>query len=104
MNYETLLKMVGTSRDSAMLRYTLARHLSDSGKLAEAQLQLETAVKMNPVYTAAWKELGKVRDQAGNPAGAAKAWQRGVEISQENGDVQAAKEMTVFLKRLQRKS
>lgn len=104
MNYESLLKMVGTAHDSAMLRYTLARHLAESGKLAEAQSQLETAVEMNPGYAAAWKELGKVRNQAENPEGAAQAWQRGIEISRENGDLQAAREMTVFLKRLQRKS
>jgi predicted Zn-dependent protease len=95
-----LKKMVGTSRDSAMLRLMLARLLSEDGKLDEAITHIEAAVAMEPGYTAAWKELGKLHKQAGNSKDAAEVWQRGIDIAQENGDKQAGKEMTVFLRRL----
>jgi hypothetical protein len=46
------------------------------------------------------KELGKVRRQNEDPAGAAEAWRKGIGKARENGDKQAEKEMTVFLRRL----
>ena len=100
MDVENLLKLVGTERDSAMLRLTLARLLASRSQLEEATVHLQAAVRMDDGYTAAWKELGKVRLQAGDPDGAARAWREGIERARVNGDKQAEKEMTVFLKRL----
>jgi Tfp pilus assembly protein PilF len=100
MNIDTLLKLVGSERDSAMLRLTLARLLAANDELEQAEAHLEAAVGMDRNYTAAWKELGKVRKQNRNPEGAAQAWQDGIEAARANGDKQAEKEMTVFLKRL----
>ena len=109
MDIEGLRKMLGTPRDSAMLRLTLAGALvkrgeMEGGELEEAQSHLEAALAMDNSYTAAWKELGKVRLLSKNPEGAATAWTKGIGIARQNGDKQAEKEMTVFLKRLQRKS
>lgn len=100
MNIDSLLKLVGTARDSAMLRLTLARLLSAQGDHGEAESHLVAALEMDPAYTAAWKELGRVRQQSDDPAGAAEAWRQGIEKARENGDKQAEKEMTVFLKRV----
>jgi len=102
MNIDTLLKLVGTERDSAMLRLTLARLLVADDDLGQAETHLAAAVDMDRDYTAAWKELGKVRQQRGNHAGAAEAWREGIEVARARGDKQAEKEMTVFLKRLSR--
>jgi Tfp pilus assembly protein PilF len=100
VDIETLLRLVGTPRDSAMLRLTLARLLSDRGDLAAAATHLEAALVMDAGYTAAWKELGKVRQKNADPAGAAEAWRQGIDKARANGDKQAEKEMTVFLRRL----
>lgn len=100
MDIASLLKLVGTQRDSAMLRLTLARLLSAQGDPAQAEAHLEAALGMDAAYTAAWKELGRVRQQNDDPAGAAEAWRQGIEKARENGDKQAEKEMTVFLRRL----
>jgi len=100
VDVDSLLKLVGTARDSAMLRLTLARLLGARGSLAEAEQHLQAALEMDPGYTAAWKELGRIRLQNGDPAGAAEAWTAGIGKARENGDKQAEKEMTVFLKRL----
>ena len=109
MDITNLKKMLGTPRDSAMLRLTLARALAQRGEkgggdLEEAQVHLEAALAMDDSYTAAWKELGRVRLLAEKPEGAAAAWVEGIGIARKNGDKQAEKEMAVFLKRLQRKS
>jgi Tfp pilus assembly protein PilF len=95
-----LLDMVGTDRDSAMLRLTLSRLLAAQGEIIQAQAHLEAAVGMDPGYTAAWKELGRLRLQGNDAEGAAEAWRQGVDQARENGDKQAEKEMTVFLRRL----
>lgn len=100
MDIANLLKLVGGERDSAMLRLTLARLLAAQGELAQAETHLEAALGMDAGYTAVWKELGRVRQRNDNPAGAAEAWRQGIEKARENGDKQAEKEMTVFLRRL----
>ena len=100
MDVDSLLKLVGTNRDSAMLRLTVARLLAARSELAEAEAHLQAAIDMDEAYTAAWKELGKVRQQRGDAAGAGRAWRAGIEQARVNGDKQAEKEMTVFLRRL----
>ncbi len=100
MDVARLLDMVGTDRDSAMLRLTLSRLLAAQGEIIQAQAHLEAAVGMDPGYTAAWKELGRLRLQGNDAEGAAEAWRQGVDQARENGDKQAEKEMTVFLRRL----
>jgi len=99
---ESLRKMIGTARDSAMLRLTLARLLREQDEYSEAESHIEAALEMSRGYTAAWKELGRIRQQSGDREGAAEAWGQGIEIARRNGDKQAEKEMTVFLKRLER--
>ena len=100
MEFARLLDMVGTDRDSAMLRLTLSRLLAAQGQVVQAQAHLEAAVGMDPGYTAAWKELGRLRLQGNDAEGAAEAWRQGIDQARENGDKQAEKEMTVFLRRL----
>ena len=102
MDIASLLELVGTQRDSAMLRLTLGRLLGARGDLEQAEAHLEAALAMDQGYTAAWKELGRIRQQNDDPAGAADAWRQGIETARERGDKQAEKEMTVFLRRLTR--
>jgi len=100
VEFARLLDMVGTDRDSAMLRLTLSRLLAAQGQVVQAQAHLEAAVGMDPGYTAAWKELGRLRLQGNDAEGAAEAWRQGIDQARKNGDKQAEKEMTVFLRRL----
>lgn len=89
-------------RDGALLRYSLGAALLDAGDARDAIAQLRTALGFDPEYSAAWKLLGKAQQAAGNLHKAAEAWRRGIATAQSRGDVQAAKEMQVFLKRLER--
>lgn len=103
MDIQSLEKLLGTARDSAMLRLTLARLLAADRRSDEAERHLTAAVGMDAAYTAAWKELGKVRQSQGKPEAARDAWRAGLEAAQANGDKQAEREMGVFLKRLDKK-
>jgi predicted Zn-dependent protease len=100
MDIDSLRKMIDTPRDNELLRLSLGRLLLGAGQPGEAETHLMQAVRMNPGYTAAWKELGRARQQKGDTGGAAEAWQRGIETARAGGDKQAEKEMTVFLRRL----
>jgi Flp pilus assembly protein TadD len=100
MDIAALEKLIGTPRDSAILRLSLGRLLIAENRFGEAEHHLAEATRMNPEYTAAWKELGRARQRAGDDAGAAQAWRRGLEAARSHGDKQAEKEISVFLRRL----
>ncbi|BDU18933.1 hypothetical protein [Dyella sp. GSA-30] len=90
----------GGPRDGALLRFALGNALLTAGDAATAAEELHRAVEFDAGYTAAWKLLGKAAAALGDAATAADAWKRGIEAAQKHGDKQAEKEMTVFLRRL----
>jgi len=63
---------------------------------------LRHAVDQNPRYSAAWKALGDAHTRSGSVERAAAVYERGIAAAREAGDIQAAKEMEVFLKRLRK--
>ena len=97
-----LRSQLGGPRDGAMLRYSLGNALLDAGDAAQAVLQLREALTFDAEYSAAWKALGKAQLAVGDSAAAADAWREGIGVAEKRGDVQAAKEMQVFLRRLQK--
>lgn len=92
----------GGPRDGALLRYSLGSALLDEGDAVTACEELQRAVEFDPRYSAAWKSLGKACLARRDQEGAAAAWRQGIAVASARGDQQAAKEMTVFLKRLAR--
>ncbi|HLI16745.1 MAG TPA: tetratricopeptide repeat protein [Rhodanobacteraceae bacterium] len=97
---DSLKAQLGGPRDGALLRYSLGAALLDAGETAEAIMQLRAALDFDPNYSAAWKLLGKACLRTGDTPAASDAWRRGIAAAETRGDVQAAKEMRVFLKRL----
>lgn len=97
-----LRTQLGGPRDGAMLRYSLGNALLAAGDPTEAVVQLREALTFDPEYSAAWKALGKAQLATGDATAAADAWREGIGVADRRGDVQAAKEMGVFLKRLER--
>lgn len=87
-------------RDGALLRFSLGSALLDNGEAELAITQLRLATDFDPSYSAAWKVLGKACVEAGQPDSAAQAWRSGIDAAMRRGDKQAEKEMTVFLRRL----
>ena len=87
-----------------MLRLTLARILAQEKQLAAAIAHLESAVRLDPAYTAAWKELGRLQLAEERHEAALAAWEKGIEVARLNGDKQAEKEMTVFARRLRKQA
>lgn len=100
MDISTLEKMLDGPRDNAMLRLTLAKQLVDLDRLEDAISHLQVAVSMQEQYSAAWKLLGKCLTLNNLNEQAREAYRQGILSAQTQGDKQSEKEMTVFLKRL----
>ena len=98
----SLEKMLDGPRDGALLRFSLGNEYLKAGAAAEAANCFAAAVARDPNYSAAWKALGKAHAEAGNPAAALAAYQQGIAVAEAKGDIQAAKEMAVFAKRLEK--
>ena len=98
----SLEKLLGGPRDGALLRYSLGNEYWHAGDLGNAENCFRAAVDRDGRYSAAWKALGKVLGEAGKPGEALAAYERGIAVAAERGDVQAAKEMTVFARRLRK--
>lgn len=98
-NFEAML---AAGKDSPMLRFGLANAYLKAGDSAAAVAHLRQCLVLDSGYSAAWKLLGKALAAAGQSAAAVTAYEQGIAIAEQKGDLQAAKEMRVFLKRLQR--
>ena len=98
----SLEKLLGTPRDGALLRYSLGLEYAKAGEPLRAAQYLRDAVERDPGYSAAWKALGRVLHESGRDAEALEAYKRGIEAARAKGDRQAEKEMTVFMKRLEK--
>jgi predicted Zn-dependent protease len=101
---ERLRRLCGGPRDGALLRFALGSALLAAGRASEAAAEFERALEFDADYSAAWKLLGRARVESGDPARARRAWSDGIAAAARAGDVQAQKEMRVFLKRLDRGS
>lgn len=99
---ENLQLMLDRGQDSPLLRFALGQEFLKAGDLVAAIEHLRQAVDQNPRYSAAWKALGDAHARAGSAERAADVYERGIAAARAAGDIQAAKEMGVFLKRLRR--
>jgi len=97
-----LLKLVGTPRDGALLRFSLGSEYLKVADYGAAATHLGAAVERDPGYSAAWKLLGNALAGGGRVEEALAAFRKGIEVAEKKGDKQAAKEMAVFARRLQK--
>ena len=97
-----LERLLGGPRDTALLRFSLGTEYLKAGDATRAATHLREAVTMDPGYSAAWKLLGRALADAGRPRDALEAYRAGVAVAERRGDKQAAKEMSVFARRLEK--
>ena len=97
---DSLERMLASGQDNALLRFGLGQAYLKEGNLDAAVEHLRAAVAHDEGYSAAWKLLGKALADGGADEEAIDAYEQGIHIAEDKGDMQAAKEMQVFLKRL----
>mgnify|MGYP000499907824 CR=1 FL=1 len=99
---ESLEKMLAKGVDNSLLRFGLGKGYLDLGDNLKAAEHLQRCVGFDPKYSAAWKLLGKALAENGERQAAIDAYEAGIRIAQARGDIQAAKEMNVFARRLRK--
>ena len=102
MNIESLEAMLARGTDNALLRFGLGRACLEAGRHEEGIAHLAKALAHDPGYSAAWKAYARALADAGRNEEALAAYRSGIEAAESRGDIQAAKEMRVFARRLQR--
>ena len=100
---ERLEAMLASGRDSALLRFSLGTEHAKIGSHEQAIEHLHQAVAQNPDYAAAWKLLGQILSESGEIDSALEAYDKGIAAAQSSGAQQAAKEMQVFKRRLEKR-
>lgn len=96
-----LEKLLDGPRDGALLRYSLGSAWLTLDA-SQAARYFRDAVDRDEHYSAAWKGLGKALHDAGRLLESLDAWKRGITVAEARGDIQAAKEMKVFVRRLEK--
>lgn len=101
MRTDKLEAMLASGQDNALLRFSLGSAYLEADPALAAR-HLRVAVEQDAMYSAAWKLLGKALAANGETSAAIDAYNDGIRVAHERGDKQAAREMEVFRKRLQK--
>ena len=101
-NVEGLEALLAAGTDNALLRYSLGCACLEAGRTARAVEHLAVALDQDPGYSAAWKAYGRALAGNGDEEAAIEAYRRGIENAEAKGDLQAAREMRVFRRRLEK--
>lgn len=99
---ENLEQMLAQGQDNSLLRFGLGNAYMQAKQFEQAIEHLQAAVSQDRDYSAAWKLLGRALSAAERYDEAIDAYRTGIEVAEQKGDLQAAKEMGVFVKRLEK--
>ena len=99
---DALLAILRSGQDTALLRFSLGSEYLGQQQFEAAAEHLRAAVELDPNYSAAWKLLGRALLSLGRSDEARAVYRSGITVAEAKGDTQAAKEMTVFLRRLEK--
>ncbi|MFA9460146.1 tetratricopeptide repeat protein [Thiohalorhabdus sp. Cl-TMA] len=94
------LGMLEQGQDGPLLRYSIGLEYLNADDPQRAAEHLEKCLEQDPGYSAAYKALAQAQDGLGAAAACRSTLENGVAHAEERGDMQAKKEMEVFLKRL----
>ena len=92
--------MLKQGQDNALIRFSLGNAYLNAKDYEQAIEHLSRAIEYDKEYSAAWKLYGKALAKTGKNDEAIVVYKQGIETAESKGDIQAAKEMKVFLKRL----
>jgi Tfp pilus assembly protein PilF len=99
---DNLQALLARGQDGALLRYSLGAEYLKQARPDQAVEHLRRALEQDPNHSAAYKLLGRALTELGQEDEARQAYEAGIRVAQDKGDIQAAKEMTVFLRRLKK--
>ena len=95
-----LKALIELDPDDPVLHFGLGCEHLQRGEFAAAAEALQHALGLNRDYSAAHRELGKALEKLSRREDAVTAYRRGREVAKGRGDLQTAREIELFLKRL----
>ena len=99
---DTFKALLDKGNDNELVRYSLGNEYFKEKDFKQAIIHLEKAIEFKPTFSAAWKLYAKALAENHQNNEAIVAYEKGIDIAEANGDIQAVKEMRVFLKRLKK--
>lgn len=96
-------KLLERDPRNPMVLYSLGNELFKEGRYEEARDHLRRAIENKEDYSVAYRMLGRAHYELNEDAEARNAFLKGKEVAKANGDLQTAKEIDVFLRRLQKR-
>jgi predicted Zn-dependent protease len=103
MNTERMVQfqeLVALDPHDTVVRFGLGELYFQAQKFTQAVDQFAEIIRLNPQYSAAYRYLGQSYAALGRREEAEATFQRGIAVAETRGDLQTAKEMRVFLRRL----
>jgi Flp pilus assembly protein TadD len=97
----SLEKLLSEGKDSSILRLSLGNAYADKNPLRATE-HFRKALEMDDENPAIWKALGKSLTVLGEISEARETYLEGISAAEKKGFIQAAKEMKVFLRRLEK--
>ena len=94
--------MLNAGQDNALVRFTMGNAFFQHKKFDQAIEHLQKAVEMDSNYSAAWKLYGRCLLELHRLEEAVDIYEKGLEVARTQGDMQAVREMEVFLNRLRK--
>jgi predicted Zn-dependent protease len=94
---EIFVEMVKQQPGDAMIWYGLASEYMKTERWGEAADALESVVRINPDYTAAYQMLGTALLNQGRKEEARRAWEQGIEVARRTGAWKAQQHMEGLL-------
>jgi len=96
--------MLAGGQDNALLRFSLGNAYFKQKDFPAAIEHYARALAFDQHYSAAWKAYAKALAENRQFIQALEAYRQGIAIAEAKGDMQAAKEMRVFLQRLEKQA
>lgn len=97
-----LRQLAAAEPDDPLTQFLYGSEAAALGFHEEARAAFAAAIRLDPRYTAAYRQLGNALERLGRPDEAAETYRRGVEVAERTRDLQSGKEMEAFLKKLAR--
>lgn len=97
---ENLEAMLAAGEDNSLLRLGLGQAYLKLAEYDQAIMHLEKCLEFDAAYSAAWKLLGKAHAALNHIEQALAAYEQGIRVAEQKGDMQTAREIQVFRKRL----
>lgn len=97
---EQLKQLAALDPEDPVVFFGLGSEYLRRGEYPEAAAAFRRTLELKPDYSAAHRELGKALEKLGQRPAALEAYRKGREVAQQKGDLQTAREIEIFLKRL----